>query len=317
MTRNGPGLRGAVVLAAAAAVLLATGSTAPGSGAEPPKLKHVTVFADSVATAIALDSRARITLGEGVDVDLQLTPCRRLVSASCPYMGERPPTVYELAQRLGSGIGDTVIVAVGYNDFEDQYADEIETVLQALRADGVQRVVWPTLRASRHSYLTMNDAIQAASQRHPELTVVDWNVYSRSHPEWFQDDGLHLFGQGPEAMATLFHQALVDLGVAILPAKPAPPPPTTGTTTAVRVATPKLPDARTGKRYSVTLAAQGGQPPYRWTYLTKLPTGLHLTIGGKLSGVVEAAPGSFVVAVRVADASRTWSTVQLPLRVRP
>ena len=67
----------------------------------------------------------------------------------------------------------------------------------------------------------MNDAIRAAATRHPEMTIVDWNLYSRSHPEWFQTDGLHLNGAGATAMATLLHQALSDLGI---PAVLAPPP---------------------------------------------------------------------------------------------
>ena len=40
--------------------------------------------------------------------------------------------------------------------------------------------------------------------------MIDWNVYSRSHPEWFQNDGLHLLAPGSEAMAVLIHQQLVD-----------------------------------------------------------------------------------------------------------
>ncbi len=111
-----------------------------------------------------------------------------------------------------------MVVAVGYNDFENSYAGEIETALADLKAAGVTHVWWLTLRAARHPYLTMNDDIEAAAQKHPELTVVDWNVYSRSHPDWFQSDGLHLLGPGSEAMATLIHQALLDAHVA------APPP---------------------------------------------------------------------------------------------
>ena len=52
----------------------------------------------------------------------------------------------------------------------------------------------------------MNDEIVAAAAQHPEVTVVDWNVYSRSHPEWFQADGLHMLAGGAAAMAGLIHQ---------------------------------------------------------------------------------------------------------------
>ena len=53
--------------------------------------------------------------------------------------------------------------------------------------------------------------------RHPELTVVDWNLYSRSHPDWFQPDGLHLDSDGALAMATLVHRSLDELGLVAAP----------------------------------------------------------------------------------------------------
>ena len=55
----------------------------------------------------------------------------------------------------------------------------------------------------------MNDVLRDVATRHPELTIVDWNLYSRSHPDWFQDDGLHLGYDGAVAMATLIHATLV------------------------------------------------------------------------------------------------------------
>ena len=78
-------------------------------------------------------------------------------------------------------------------------------------------MLWLTLRADRTSYLSMNDVIRAAATRHPELTVVDWNLFSRSHPDWFQDDGLHLDSVGALMMATLIHRSLDDLGLVAAP----------------------------------------------------------------------------------------------------
>ena len=110
-----------------------------------------------------------------------------------------------------------VVVEVGYNDWEDSFADSVETSLQALRKAGAKRVLWLTLRADRTSYLSMNDVIRAAATRHPEMTVVDWNLFSRSHPDWFQDDGLHLDSVGALMMATLIHRSLEDLGLVEAP----------------------------------------------------------------------------------------------------
>ncbi len=124
----------------------------------------------------------------------------------------------QLIQSLGSKIGPNVVVAVGYNDFEDQYAGNIEDAINAMTAAGVKQIFWLTLRAARHPYLSMNDDIAQAAAKHPQVTVVDWNVYSRSHPDWFQTDGLHLLGPGAEAMATLIHKSLLTAGVAAKPA---------------------------------------------------------------------------------------------------
>jgi hypothetical protein len=34
------------------------------------------------------------------------------------------------------------------------------------------------------------------AQHHPELRVLDWNGWCRSHPEWFQTDFIHLRPEG-------------------------------------------------------------------------------------------------------------------------
>ena len=136
---------------------------------------------------------------------------------SCPIDGVRPQNAVDLIHSLGSRLGANVVVAVGYNDHEDEYAQDVEDTLAALKAAGVKHVFWLTLRAARHPYITMNADIAASAQMHPELTVVDWNVYSRSHPDWFLDDGLHLKNVGAEMMATLIHKSLLQAGVAATP----------------------------------------------------------------------------------------------------
>ncbi len=206
----------------------------------------------------------------------------------------------ELVEDRGDALGPTVIVAVGYNDFEDEYAGNIEAALAALDKVGVKRVLWPTLRAARHPYLTMNDAIRAAAARHPEMTVVDWNLYSRSHPDWFQEDGIHLNVAGVGSMATLFRQALLDLRI------PLPP---------VVVATARLPDGRIGRKYASRLVVRGGLAPHRWSF-KRLPAGVHASSAGRLSGVPRGRAGTYSVSVRVVDALGDAATRVLPLRVR-
>ena len=301
MTEGRPGgrydrrVRAALAAIAAGLVLGAVAAGASGTG-----LQHVTVIGDSVADGVADDVSARQILAQGIALDLETAPCRRLDGTSCPYQGSDPPTVVDLVHTLGSKLGQNVVIAVGYNDFENEYADEIETVLGALKSAGVKHVWWLTLRASRHPYLTMNADIQAAAQKHPELSVIDWNLYARSHPDWFQDDGVHLLAPGSEAMATLIHQSLVTAHVA------APP---------IRITTAKLPTAHRAVAYHARLAASGGEPPYRFSLLDRPPLGIHLLPGGTLDGRVRGKPGAYTLRLQVKDADGELGTRTVVLRV--
>jgi lysophospholipase L1-like esterase len=294
--------------AIAVATLAAATHTAHGSSRA---LQHVTFFGDSVADALADDARARQIVSTGVDLDLEVAPCRRVGQSSCPSNGVRPPTVIDLAKRLGSSLGPTVVVAVGYNDFAQAYAQNIEDALALFEQAGVKHVLWLTLRAAQHPYLSMNDDIVAAAAHHPEMVVVDWNLYSRSHPDWFQSDGIHLVAPGAEAMATLVHKTLVQLGIAPSPkgsrSKPRAP---------VRVATTRLPVATVGRRYSAKLSATGGRRPYYWSFPRKPPKGLHLRPTGWIFGTPKGRAGTFTLPVRVRDVLGKSAQARLVLRVR-
>ena len=106
------------------------------------------------------------------------------------------------------------------------------------------------------------------------MTLVDWNLYSRSHPDWFQPDGLHLTDVGAIAMATLVHRSLDALGLVAAPPVPA-----------LAIVTRALPAARVGRRYSIQLSTRGGVVPVRWKRVAGvLPAGLALRPSGMLEG---------------------------------
>jgi sirohydrochlorin ferrochelatase len=279
-------------------VLLALGAGTARGGSRD--VQHVTLIGDSVADAIGNTNSAVAIVKQGVDLDFEVAPCRRVEGEGCPVDGVRPPSVVQLAKSMGSKLGPNVVVSVGYNDFEDQYAGNIEDAINALTAAGVKRIFWLTLRAARHPYLTMNDAIAQAAAKHPQVTVIDWNVYSRSHLDWFQSDGLHLLGPGAEAMATLIHKTLVAAGVA---AKPA------------RITTTTLPAAHHGKAYRAHLTAAGGVTPYRWSLLERAPAGIHLEANGMVIGTPRAKVGRYRFDVRVRDAIGSLATRRLTLRI--
>ena len=284
-------------------VALFGGALQTNAAETPPR---VTMIGDSVATSLSYTPAARAILTAGIDLRLELAPCRRVGQASCSYDGVRPPTLIDLVPTLGDALGQTVVVAVGYNDFEPAYAGNIEDALTALRKAGVMRVLWLTLYEERSAYATMNDAIHAAATRHPELTVVDWQVYSRSHPDWFQPDGIHMRTDGAVAMATLVHNALVGLGIPIA-AQPA---------TALSIVASRLPRGVVGRPYVARLVARGGTGPFRWTRVRgTLPRGLRLGADGRINGIPKQG-GTFAIVVRVTDAQQAKATRTIPLRVR-
>ena len=299
---SGTGVRSAPMRGVLAAICIALTVCASTAQAGSRSLAHVTLIGDSVADGMGNTSSAVAIVSQGVDMDLEVSACRRVDDISCPHDdGTRPPTVVQLAKQMGSKLGDNVVVSVGYNDLEDHYAQNIENALDAFKTAGVKHVWWLTLRAAHHPYINMNDDIVAAAKQHPEMTVVDWNVYSRSHPDWFQDDGLHLLTAGANAMATLIHQALLDAGIA---AKP------------VHVATTALPAATERRAYRARLAATSGTAPFRWSLLARAPKGFHLEVDGRLLGKPLVKPGAYTLNVRVKDAAGSFDTRKLVLRVK-
>jgi hypothetical protein len=176
---------------------------------------RVTLISDSVAGAIALDTGAKAILAQGIDLFLEPGEARRLGGVNPPG-GIAPPTALQLIAMLGHRLGSTVIMCIGHNDYSDQYAQNMEAALAALRDAGVKHVLWVNLHLTpaHQGYAVMDAAITAVAAQHPEVTVVDWNADATGHPEWFQPDGVHLTGDGPRAMARAFHASLVRLGVA-------------------------------------------------------------------------------------------------------
>jgi Putative Ig domain len=294
MTRALVGVAAFVVFGA-----VAVGGTAAARA--QTKAQQVTLIGDSVADAIAGTRTAVAEVGREVSLNLQVAPCRRIAGDSCPYNGVRPPNVIDLVQSLGPELGPNVVVAVGYNDHEDTYPQDLQSALTALEGAGVKRIFWLTLRAARHPYLSMNAALEAAAASHSDLTVVDWNVYSRSHPDWFQSDGIHLDYAGAQAMATLIHKALEAGGVA------APD---------VRVQTSRLPEATRGAAYAARLIGVAGIAPYRWSLLERAPAGLHLEANGVVHGRPRVAAGAYTFNVRITDSTGTSTTRRLTLRVK-
>jgi hypothetical protein len=275
-----PALAGLLALVTIA--VLATTASAGAGGALPGR---VTVIGDSVATGMQWNRAAVAALGRGIDLRLQVAVCRRLTGASCPFEGQRAPTLVDVVADEGPGLGPVVILIMGYNDYQQSFASSVESAVRALVDAGVERIYWATLATARRPYVDMNATLWAAAAGHPELTIVDWNAHSRGRPDWFQNDGLHLTPAGGLALAEFLRTALARGGAS----------------RTIELRLSDLPRAVVGRAYARTLEARGGTSPYRWAVAWGTPPpGLRLTPDGRLIGR-PARAGRFPVVLRVTD----------------
>lgn len=195
-----------LVVVLAAPFVLAAGGSREAAAAQAPR---VTIFGDSVAQALDFAPSAKRSLARGLDVTWRLAVCRRLVAPSCPFLGQRPPTVLDLIRSSGKGgLGAVVVVDVGYNDDPDTYRADMGTVVRALLQRGVTHILWTTMRGARRAYRRMNVALRAEAARWRQVVVVDWDAASAERP-WFTKDRIHLDRRGAVGLAKLLRPAIL------------------------------------------------------------------------------------------------------------
>ena len=185
------------VLAVVLAALVASSAASAGSTARP----RVTFFGDSVAAALAYETKARTLLSKGLDLQFDAKVCRRLAETGCPYKGERPSSVLSLVEKPARPLGSVVVIDVGYNDVPADYGADLDRVMQVLVRQGVSTVIWVTMQENRPLYRTTNAEIVSAARRWPQIRIADWHEASRTKATWFVDDGLHLSSQGAMGLA--------------------------------------------------------------------------------------------------------------------
>jgi hypothetical protein len=199
-----------VLAAIGIGLTVAASSVALGATRKPPR---VTVIGDSVASVLRSNTDAERQLARGLDLQLDLRVCRKLVEPSCWYEGDQAPTALQAIQTAGHVLGRVVVVEVGYNDIASEYRGELDQVMQALVDAGVSRVVWVTLHVDRENYSLINGVIENAPTRWPQLRVADWNAFSAGKP-WFGYDAVHLNDSGAVGLAKLLRmQFLAALAV--------------------------------------------------------------------------------------------------------
>jgi len=267
--------------------MLAVAAASAGAATPPTVL----VIGDSVATGMYWHDDAIAVMQERLGVYWDVAICRTIDGVSCPFDGERVPTLMQAVAARGT-VPPTVVVELGYNDPADTFATEVDRAMSALTAAGATHGLWLTMRESRAPYPTLNALLETAAARWPQLELVDWNGVSEGHPSWFQTDEVHLTPEGGVAMAHLAHAAVMQV------------------VDPLRVSSTPL-RLQAGRAYAMKLRAQGGTPPYRWRVAGgRPPRGFHLLANGALV-LTGASRAQATLTLAVTDADGTAASLQL------
>ena len=181
---------------------------------ESAPVGRILLIGDSIGASITAEFGG-IVAPAYTNVDYQAVPNRCLVGSACVEASVGLPDAPAIINALTSETMPTVaLLQLGYNDTPSTFAQDIDQVVSALNARNVQRIVFVNLSTRRASvdYSTSNAALVAASQRYPNVSVLDWNTYS-SGPDksrWFSDS-VHLTSTGRVEFALFLRNQLDEL----------------------------------------------------------------------------------------------------------
>ena len=103
------------------------------------------------------------------------------------------------------------VIQLGYNDDPDTLQSDVDQVVNALNARGIQRVVFVNLSTRRTSrnYALSNAVLANAATSYPNVSVLDWNAASSDPTQgrWFRDD-IHLTNTGRAQFALFIRNQL-------------------------------------------------------------------------------------------------------------
>ena len=103
------------------------------------------------------------------------------------------------------------IIQLGYNDDPNTLQSDVDQVVNALNARGIQRVVFINLSTRRTSrnYALSNAVLANAANSYPNVSVLDWNAASSDPTQgrWFRDD-IHLTNTGRAQFALFIRNQL-------------------------------------------------------------------------------------------------------------
>ncbi|MCH4072527.1 acyltransferase family protein [Pseudoramibacter sp.] len=112
------------------------------------------------------------------------------------------------AQRKKHRLGQTVVISLGTNG--ELYSQKVEALLKVLGKN--RSVFWVNVYGPSLDWTDANNQyLIQLSQKHRNVTVIDWNSQLSAHPEWLWEDGIHPNPEGSKAYAALIYKKVQDV----------------------------------------------------------------------------------------------------------
>lgn len=208
--------------AALAGLIASVGSVvlthAPVAADLPPPSKRVYMITDSVG--LGAEHAMAAAFGAGWEFTLDGDAGEFTETLENKYVRPR-------LTQTPSVFGDYAIVAAGYNyPYWDpgRFDRSIDTMIATLLEAGVKHVFWVTLRDVKPQYVspgawrqiqpyywyfpTVNDHLESALARHPQLSLIDWAAVADQPGLTY--DAIHLNTAGAALYSAIARQAVID-----------------------------------------------------------------------------------------------------------
>ena len=166
---------------------------------------------DSVGESMKAEFNAVITPAYP-SMNYQALSNRCMVGPSCVAaaigLPDAPAIINSLTPEQYPNIA---VIQLGYNDDPNTLQSDVDQVVNALNARGIQRVVFVNLSTRRTSrnYALSNAVLANAATSYPNVSVLDWNAASSDPTQgrWFRDD-IHLTNTGRAQFALFIRNQL-------------------------------------------------------------------------------------------------------------
>ena len=98
-------------------------------------------------------------------------------------------------------LGDVIILALANNG--DYITKRNQNLMAKLEG---KQVYW--INAVKADIPEFNENFKEFAKDYPNLHIIDWEEYSKDHPEYFYADGIHVKGDGIEAYGKLVYESI-------------------------------------------------------------------------------------------------------------